>query len=211
MIILRYRSLQHSFRRSNTSHPSSGRPNRRVGISPSSNHLQDNMSLTLTREEADELSNRFGEAAAGQTISQTKPKKKRRSTVGSGRKWPFGRKSSKKIFQQIDPTSTEDDFLPVFSPPASTQHVQFTTVDASRGGLDTQNTNELDVSMSISFGSSINSLESRGSDDVLDNSESTGRGEVRDDNALVSGMDVNKAESGDIPYIMIMLNYNYTQ
>lgn len=110
----RYQSLNRSFRSNERPSTSRRRHSQRPGLTPSlSNNLDNNMSLTLTREEAEAMLR--GGSTLPEASSRGKSKKKH-STSGSGRKWPFGRKSSKSIVQQ-GPANSSDDVLMVSPSP----------------------------------------------------------------------------------------------
>ena len=123
----RYQSLQRSFRRPNEDRP---RRNQRFGTSSSVRTAEvDNMSLTLTPQEAEammrsqasnkstgsgrSLLSRGSRTSA--SVTERSLTRKQRSGSGSKSRWIFGRKSSKTISQQ-GTASGDDDFLPVFSP-----------------------------------------------------------------------------------------------
>ncbi len=111
----RYRSLHRSFRR-NERPP---KPQRRV-----SGNLDDNLSLTLTRQEDDDMV-RTNSSATASTKSRSKSGKKQRSSSGTSRRWPFSRKSSKSIVQQSSTSSNDDDIIQVTSPHPSNSDLDF--------------------------------------------------------------------------------------
>ncbi len=119
----RYQSLNRSFRRNERPTPS--RRGRRDRVSPPSN-LEENMSLTLTRAEADAMLR--GENTPSGAYSSRKKSKKRNST-GSSKRWPFSRKSSKSITQQNTPNSG-DNILVVSPSPIGGGDLEFTTPES---------------------------------------------------------------------------------
>ena len=204
LMFCRYRSLQRSFRRSSADRPNVSRRNQRTGVSPSSsNTLQENMSLTLTREEADAMLRGEAVSAATQEPSRSKSKKKRSRSgrSSSGRRWPFGRKSSKTIVQQTGTNSADDDFLPVFSPPPSDS--EFRMPDSTSPVSTTSTiTPQRSTSGSVESESSLTRSSGISSSNRVENNEqeaiprSSGRGSLQEGDVLVSSVQTNESELG---------------
>ena len=99
------------------------------------------------------------ESTPSSNTSRTKSKKKRNSSSGSGRRWPFSRKSSKTISQQGS-TSGDDDIL-VISPGVANGDLEFRIPDSPTimQSSDTRRSTSgsLDSESSLTRNSGVNS------------------------------------------------------